>query len=45
MAETQKKLFVVRMAFIVTVNMMGSGIIMPPANMALVGAIGNKGRR
>jgi putrescine:ornithine antiporter len=39
MAETQKKMNVVQLTFIVTVNMMGSGIIMLPANMAQVGAI------
>jgi putrescine:ornithine antiporter len=39
MAETQKKMNVVQLTFIVMVNMMGSGIIMLPANMAQVGAI------
>ena len=39
MAEQQKKMNVVQLTFIVTVNMMGSGIIMLPANMAQVGAI------
>jgi putrescine:ornithine antiporter len=39
MAEPQKKMNVVQLTFIVTVNMMGSGIIMLPANMAQVGAI------
>ncbi len=39
MADTQKKMNVVQLTFIVTVNMMGSGIIMLPANMAQVGAI------
>ncbi|XUW89941.1 putrescine-ornithine antiporter [Burkholderia sp. M6-3] len=39
MAEQQKKMNVVQLTFIVTVNMMGSGIIMLPANMAKVGAI------
>lgn len=39
MADTQKKMSVVQLTFIVTVNMMGSGIIMLPANMAQVGAI------
>ena len=39
MAATQKKMNVVQLTFIVTVNMMGSGIIMLPANMAQVGAI------
>ena len=35
----QKKMNVVQLTFIVTVNMMGSGIIMLPTNMAKVGAI------
>jgi len=39
MAEAQKKMSVTQLTFIVTVNMMGSGIIMLPANMAQVGAI------
>jgi putrescine:ornithine antiporter len=39
MAEPQKKMNVVQLTFIVTVNMMGSGIIMLPTNMAQVGAI------
>jgi putrescine:ornithine antiporter len=39
MAEQQKKMNVVQLTFIVTVNMMGSGIIMLPTNMAQVGAI------
>ena len=40
MAETpQKKMNVVQLTFIVTINMMGSGIIMLPTNMAKVGAI------
>ena len=40
MAEAQtKKMNVVQLTFIVTVNMMGSGIIMLPTNMAKVGAI------
>jgi len=39
MAESQKKMGVMQLTFIVTVNMMGSGIIMLPANMAQVGAI------
>jgi len=39
MAEAQKKMNVVQLTFIVTVNMMGSGIIMLPTNMAQVGAI------
>ena len=38
MAET-KKMNVVQLTFIVAVNMMGSGIIMLPTNMAKVGAI------
>ena len=38
MAET-KKMNVVQLTFIVAVNMMGSGIIMLPTNMAQVGAI------
>ncbi|ASV99428.1 putrescine-ornithine antiporter [Paraburkholderia aromaticivorans] len=39
MAEAKKKMNVMQLTFIVTVNMMGSGIIMLPANMAKVGAI------
>ena len=39
MAEQQKKMNVVQLTFIVMVNMMGSGIIMLPSNMAQVGAI------
>jgi putrescine:ornithine antiporter len=39
MAEQKKKMNVTQLTFIVTVNMMGSGIIMLPANMAQVGAI------
>jgi putrescine:ornithine antiporter len=39
MATQQKKMNVVQLTFIVAVNMMGSGIIMLPANMAQVGAI------
>jgi putrescine:ornithine antiporter len=39
MAEQQKKMNVMQLTFIVTVNMMGSGIIMLPSNMAKVGAI------
>jgi putrescine:ornithine antiporter len=35
----KKKMSVVQLTFLVTVNMMGSGIIMLPANMAQVGAI------
>jgi len=37
--EDKKKMSVVQLTFIVAVNMMGSGIIMLPANMAQVGAI------
>jgi putrescine:ornithine antiporter len=39
MAEKQKKMNVWQLTFIVTINMMGSGIIMLPSNMAKVGAI------
>src|SRR5205809_7128632 len=39
MAEASKKMSVTQLTFIVAVNMMGSGIIMLPANMARVGAI------
>src|SRR5574339_1144360 len=39
MAQQQKKMNVVQLTFIVAVNMMGSGIIMLPTNMAEVGAI------
>jgi putrescine:ornithine antiporter len=39
MAQQEKKMNVVQLTFIVTVNMMGSGIIMLPSNMAQVGAI------
>ena len=39
MAEPQKKMNVMQLTFIVAVNMMGSGIIMLPSNMAQVGAI------
>ena len=35
----QKKMNLMQLTFIVAVNMMGSGIIMLPANMAQVGAI------
>ncbi|MEJ8810234.1 putrescine-ornithine antiporter [Variovorax ureilyticus] len=38
-AVQEKKMGVMQLTFIVTVNMMGSGIIMLPANMAQVGAI------
>jgi putrescine:ornithine antiporter len=37
--EQKKKMNVVQLTFIVMVNMMGSGIIMLPTNMAKVGAI------
>jgi putrescine:ornithine antiporter len=39
MADQPKKMSVIQLTFIVTVNMMGSGIIMLPTNMAKVGAI------
>jgi putrescine:ornithine antiporter len=39
MADQKKKMNVVQLTFIVAVNMMGSGIIMLPTNMAKVGAI------
>jgi putrescine:ornithine antiporter len=39
MAEPQKKMSLTQLTFIVAVNMMGSGIIMLPTNMAQVGAI------
>ena len=39
MVETAKKMSRLQLTFIVAVNMMGSGIIMLPANMAQVGAI------
>jgi putrescine:ornithine antiporter len=39
MAEEKKKMNVMQLTFIVMVNMMGSGIIMLPSNMAKVGAI------
>ena len=39
MADQSRKMNVVQLTFIVTVNMMGSGIIMLPTNMAKVGAI------
>jgi len=38
-ASTAKKMNLVQLTFLVAVNMMGSGIIMLPANMAQVGAI------
>ena len=37
--SAQKKMNLTQLTFIVTVNMMGSGIIMLPSNMAKVGAI------
>ena len=37
--QEQKKMNLMQLTFIVAVNMMGSGIIMLPANMAQVGAI------
>ncbi|MDN0075646.1 putrescine-ornithine antiporter [Crenobacter sp. SG2303] len=39
MSEQKKKMNVVQLTFLVMVNMMGSGIIMLPTNMAKVGAI------
>lgn len=39
MAQPQKKMNLMQLTFIVAVNMMGSGIIMLPTNMAQVGAI------
>ncbi|HUL02080.1 MAG TPA: putrescine-ornithine antiporter [Gemmatimonadales bacterium] len=39
MADTKKKMNLIQLTFIVAVNMMGSGIIMLPTNMAQVGAI------
>lgn len=39
MAEQRKKMSVVQLTFIVAINMMGSGIIMLPTNMAKIGAI------
>ena len=36
---TKKKMNVLQLTFLVTINMMGSGIIMLPTNMAKVGAI------
>ena len=38
-AAPQKKMNLTQLTFIVAVNMMGSGIIMLPTNMAQVGAI------
>ena len=37
--EEKKKMTLMQLTVIVAVNMMGSGIIMLPANMAKVGAI------
>jgi len=37
--QAPKKMNVIQLTFIVTINMMGSGIIMLPTNMAKVGAI------
>ena len=37
--EQQKKMNLMQLTFLVAVNMMGSGIIMLPTNMAKVGAI------
>ena len=37
--QVQKKMSLIQLTFIVAVNMMGSGIIMLPTNMAQVGAI------
>ena len=39
MAQPEKKMSVTQLTLIVMVNMMGSGIIMLPANMAQIGAI------
>ena len=39
MAETEKKMSLIQLTVLVAVNMMGSGIIMLPTNMAQVGAI------
>src|SRR5215470_3800977 len=39
MAESSKKMSLIELTVLVAVNMMGSGIIMLPANMAQVGAI------
>ncbi len=39
MAETKKKMSVMQLTVLTAVNMMGSGIIMLPANMAQVGGI------
>src|SRR3954452_23638004 len=39
MAAQPKRMNLVQLTFIVAVNMMGSGIIMLPTNMAKVGAI------
>jgi putrescine:ornithine antiporter len=37
--QEQKKMNLIQLTFLVAVNMMGSGIIMLPTNMAKVGAI------
>ena len=39
MSQPKKKMNLVQLTFIVAVNMMGSGIIMLPTNMAKLGAI------
>jgi putrescine:ornithine antiporter len=39
MAETEKKMSLIQLTVLVAVNMMGSGIILLPTNMAQVGAI------
>jgi putrescine:ornithine antiporter len=39
MMQAQKKMTLIQLTFLVAVNMMGSGIIMLPTNMARVGAI------
>src|SRR4026208_2019500 len=39
MSQPKKKMNLIQLTFIVAVNMMGSGIIMLPTNMAKVGAI------
>ena len=38
-AAPQKKMSLVQLTFMVAVNMMGSGIIMLPTNLAQIGAI------
>ena len=40
MATAAKKMNLVQLTLVVAVNMMGSGIIMLPTNMAQVGEIG-----